>query len=240
MTIEQRVIEVVAEVFEVPPSELKPELRFIEDLGATSLDVVTLVWRIEEVFTLGEIEESALETVLTIKDLADLVELRQGATSEAVEIVDVALASDHAGLNMKADLVDWLRTADRVVRDLGPADTQAVDYPEFAGRVARQVASHKAMRGILICGSGIGMSIAANKVAGIRAVVVTNPVQAKLARRHNDVNILCIGERLTGRDMARECVQAFLDTPFDPGDDGRHQRRVRRIHNLEDSSGDAE
>lgn len=233
MGTDERVIDVVAEVFETPASELGPDLRFIEDLGATSLDVVTLVWRLEEAFGLGELEESSLESIETIDELVELVEERTGAVSEAVDTVDVAIAADHAGLTMKADLVDWIGERGPVVRDLGPADADSVDYPDFAARVARQIAGARARHGVLVCGSGIGMSIAANKIDGVRAVVVTNPVQARLARRHNDANVLCLGERLTGRDMARECVAAFLDTPFEPGDDGRHRRRVRRIHELE-------
>ena len=234
------VIKVVGEVFETPTSELTPGLRFIEDLGATSLDVVTLVWRIEEVFGLGEIEESALQAVETIADLAELVEARQGEPSEVVERVDVAIASDHAGLNLKAALVDWLRARGKVVVDLGPGSTQSVDYPDFAARVSRSVTEGTALQGVLVCGSGIGMSIAANKVPGVRAVVVANPLQAKLSRQHNDAKILCLGERLTGVDMATECLQAFLSTPFDPGDDGRHQRRVRKISDLHSPSESSE
>ncbi len=235
MGSEQRVIDVVAEVFEIEGDELTPDLRFVEDLGATSLDVVTLVWRIEEVFGLGELDEKSLESVHTLADLAELVDARSGAVSEAVDAVDVALAADHAGLQMKADLVDWLRDRGCTVRDLGPGDPQSVDYPDFAARVARQVAAGQADRGILICGSGIGMSIAANKIHGVRAAVVLSPLQARLAREHNDINILCLGQRLIGPDTAREAVATFLDTSFDPGDDGRHRRRVRRIHELEAS-----
>lgn len=234
MTTLKNVIQVVAQVFELPEAELSPDSRFIEDLGATSLDVVTLVWRIEESFGLGEFEESALEAVQTIGQLAELVELRRGDISEVEEITTLAIASDHAGTDLKADLIQWLRAQNVEVRDLGPAEGQAVDYPDFAARVAQQVAAKKAEKGILICGSGIGMSIAANKVQGVRAAVVLNPVQARLGREHNDLNVLCLGQRLIGPDMARECVKAFLDTPFEPGDDGRHQRRVRRIHDLED------
>ena len=233
MGTQRRVNEVVAEVLEVDVDELSSDLRFIEDLGATSLDIVTLVWRIEEVFGLGEIEESSLESIRTLGELAELVELRSGAVSEAVDQVDIAIAADHAGLDMKADLVAWLRERGSTVRDLGPADAQSVDYPDFAARVARQISSGKANQGLLICGSGIGMCIAANKFPGVRAAVVLNPTQAELARRHNDANILCLGARLSGRDMARHSVATFVDTPFDPGDDGRHRRRVRRIHELE-------
>ena len=236
MEIEQRVMEVVAEVFEIDGDELSPELRFVEDLGATSLDVVTLVWRIEETFGLGELDEQSLESVHTLADLVELVDARSGGISKAVEVVDVAIAADHAGLQMKADLIDWLRDQGKTVRDLGPADAQSVDYPDFASRVARQVAAGQASRGILICGSGIGMSIAANKVDGVRAAVVSMPMQARLAREHNDANVLCLGQRIIGRDVARAAVKAFLETPFEPGDDGRHRRRVRRIHELEASS----
>lgn len=233
MTTLKNVIEVVAQVFELPESELSQASRFVEDLGATSLDVVTLVWRIEEAFGLGEIEESALESVQTIGELVELVELRRGDISEVEEIVSVAIASDHAGVGLKADIIEWLTAQKVEVRDLGPAEGQSVDYPDFALRVAQQVAAGRAEKGILICGSGIGMSIAANKIPGVRAAVIANPVQAQLGREHNDLNVLCLGQRLTGPDMARACVRAFLDTAFEPGDDGRHQRRVRRIHDLE-------
>ncbi len=236
MSTEERVIEVVAQVFDLKSDELSPDQHFLDDLGATSIDVVNLVWRIEEAFALGELDEASLKAVHTIGDLIELVDARQGAVSEAVETVDVAIAADHAGLEMKADLVDWLRRRGQIVRDLGPADADSVDYPDFAARVARQVAAQRAQKGILVCGSGIGMSIAANKVDGVRAVVVVNPLQAELARQHNDANILCLGERLIGPDTARRCAAVFLDTPFDPGDDGRHRRRVRRIHELEASS----
>ena len=233
MNTQERVLEVVAEVFELTVDELSPDHHFLEDLGATSIDVVNLVWRIEETFGLGELDETSLKSVHSIEDLVQLVDARRGAISEAVEVVDVAIAADHAGLKMKAELTDWLRKRGPSVRDLGPAEAESVDYPDFAARVARQVAAGRSQKGILICGSGIGMSIAANKVGGVRAVVVSNPVQARLARRHNDANVLCLGQRLLGTDMARHCVAAFLDTPFDPGDDGRHRRRVRRIHELE-------
>ncbi len=232
-----RVIEVVAEVFETSADELSGEMKFSDDLGATSLDVVTLVWRIEEVFSLGELDEESLKSVETLADLAELVDSRQGDPSEVVEVFDVALAADHAGVGLKATLVEALKADGLNIRDLGPADTTAVDYPDFAERVARFVAEGHAHKGILICGSGVGMSIAANKVPGIRAVLATHTLQAELSRRHNDANVLCLGERLTGPDLAKACVRVFLNTSFDPGDDGRHHRRVRRIHDLEPSDG---
>ena len=240
MTTLQRVIQVVAEVFEANAADLSAELRFLEDLGATSLDVVTLVWRIEEVFSLGELDEEDLKPVETIGELALLVESRLGgAPSEAQEVFDLAIGADHAGVNLKAALVDWLKKEGHTVQDLGPSDGTAVDYPDFASRVARFVAEGHAKKGVLICGSGVGMSIAANKVPGVRAVLAAHTTQAELSRRHNNANVLCLGERLTGTDLAIACLRAFLNTPFDPGDDGRHRRRVGLIHALESSPEDA-
>lgn len=239
MTTLQRVIQVVAEVFEANPAELTAELRFLEDLGATSLDVVTLVWRIEEVFSLGELDEDDLKHVETLGELAQLVDSRLGSPSEAQEVFDVAIGADHAGVNLKAALVEWLKKEGHSVQDLGPSDAMAVDYPDFASRVARFVAEGHATRGVLICGSGVGMSIAANKIPGARAVLAAHALQAQLSRRHNDANVLCLGERLTGTDLSIDCLRAFLTTPFDPGDDGRHRRRVGLIHALESSPEDA-
>lgn len=150
--------------------------------------------------------------------------------------IRVVIGADHAGVEMKADLVEWLGERGVSVRDLGTDDDASVDYPNFAARVAHHVADGDADRGLLVCGSGIGMSIAANKVPGVRAAVVSNPVQSRLARSHNDVNTLCLGQRLIGRDMARECVWTFLTTAFEPGDDGRHRRRIQGIERLERSA----
>lgn len=150
--------------------------------------------------------------------------------------IDVAIASDHAGVELKAALVDWLDSRGVSVRDLGPPDAQSVDYPDYAQRLGEEIAQGRAARGVLICGSGVGISIAANKIAGIRAALVGEPLSASLARRHNDANVVCLGSRIVGEEMARACVQAFLDGSFDPGDDGRHRRRVDKIAALRDSS----
>lgn len=229
-----RVIEVIAEVLELSPDEIGVENRFIDDLGMSSLDIVNLVWRIEEVFALGEIPESELESLTTVGDLVALIEpLRSSEPSEVVETFDVVLASDHAGVRLKGDLVRWLKKNQYSVLDLGPSDSQPVDYPDFAELLGKKIANGEALRGVLTCGSGIGMSIAANKVHGLRAAVVSDPHRAMLSRKHNDANVLCLGERLVGEDMAYACLQAFLQTPFEPGDDGRHQRRVQRITEIE-------
>jgi acyl carrier protein len=234
MPTAQRVIEVIAQVLDLPVGEIGLDNHFIDDLGMSSLDIVNLVWRIEEVFALGEIPESALESIATVGDLVALIDpLRSGEPSEASETFDVVLASDHAGVRLKNDLVRWLKKHQYSVLDLGPSDSQPVDYPDFAELLGRKIVNGEARAGVLTCGSGIGMSIAANKVRGLRAAVVSDPYRAMLSRKHNDANVLCLGERLVGEDMAYACLQAFLETPFEPGDDGRHQRRVQRIAEIE-------
>lgn len=138
----------------------------------------------------------------------------------------VALASDHAGFALKASLSDWLRTAGHEVIDLGPDDAASVDYPDYGYRLAREVADGRAARGVAICGTGIGISIAVNRHPGIRCALVSEALSARLARQHNDANVLALGARLIGLDMAKDCVSTFLATPFD-GD--RHKSRVAKL-----------
>lgn len=138
----------------------------------------------------------------------------------------VALASDHAGFALKASLADWLRTLGHEVVDLGPRDTASVDYPDYGYALADAVASGRATRGVAICGSGIGISIAVNRSSAVRCALVSDGLSARLARQHNDANVLALGARLIGPDMARECVGVFLATPFE-GD--RHARRVAKL-----------
>ena len=135
----------------------------------------------------------------------------------------IALASDHAGVALKAMLVATLRDAGHEVADLGPETTDSVDYPEYGTRLAEHIAAGEAARGIAICGSGIGISIAVNRNPACRCARVTEPLSAKLARTHNDANCIALAERLTGVDMAKAIVEAFLTTEFEGG---RHQRRV--------------
>jgi len=142
----------------------------------------------------------------------------------------IAVGADHAGVGLKDALVSWLRDRGEVVTDLGTHGNDSVDYPDFAQAVAREVAGGAVDRGILVCGSGIGMAIAANKVPGIRAAVATERESAFLSRSHNDANILALGARLTSDDTARELVTVFLETPYEGG---RHQRRVDKIHAIE-------
>jgi ribose 5-phosphate isomerase B len=145
----------------------------------------------------------------------------------------IALAADHAGYLLKDELVRWLREQGHDVADLGTNGPESVDYPAYGARLARAVASNKAERGIAVCGSGIGISIAVNREPGCRCARVDEPLSAELAREHNDANVLALGARLIGSDMAKACVAAFLDTAFAGG---RHQRRVDQLsQELQDS-----
>ena len=135
----------------------------------------------------------------------------------------IALSADHAGVDLKDVLAAWLREAGHEVLDLGTNGPESVDYPDFGARLGRAVASGDAERGITICGSGIGIAIAANRNPGCRCAQVNEPLSASLARTHNDANAIALGARLIGVDMAKACVTAFLTTEFEGG---RHQRRV--------------
>jgi ribose 5-phosphate isomerase B len=141
----------------------------------------------------------------------------------------IALAADHAGFALKDELAGWLREQGHDVRDLGTNSSDSVDYPEFGTRLAGVVVAGEAERGIAVCGSGIGISIAVNRNPGCRCARVDDPLSAALAREHNDANVLALGARLLGPDMAKACVAAFLDTPFAGG---RHQRRVDQLSAL--------
>lgn len=138
----------------------------------------------------------------------------------------IAVGSDHAGFPLKGPLADWLRSQGHEVADLGTHDTASVDYPLVGFELAQRVAEGAAERGVLICGSGIGVSIAANRVSGARAALVNEPLSARLAREHNDANIICMGSRLVGEEMAREILRVFLGTEFAGG---RHQRRIDQL-----------
>ena len=145
----------------------------------------------------------------------------------------IALAADHAGYPLKDELVRWLREQGHEVVDLGTNGPQSVDYPEYGRKLADILASGEAERGIAVCGSGIGISIAVNRDPKCRCARVDDPLSAQLARQHNDANALALGGRLIGNDMAKACVAAFLDTDFAGG---RHQRRVDQLsQELQDS-----
>jgi len=138
----------------------------------------------------------------------------------------VAIASDHAGFTLKATLIADLAAMGHEVLDLGPSTTDSVDYADFAHVLARTLTDGKADCGVLVCGSGIGISMAANRHKGIRAALCHDSLSARLAREHNDANVLALGERLIGVEVARDALRTFLETPFEGG---RHARRVEKI-----------
>lgn len=138
----------------------------------------------------------------------------------------IAIASDHAAFSLKATLGEWLRGQGHDVTDLGPANDARVDYPDYGYALAAHVAAGKAERGIALCGSGIGISIAVNRHPGARCALVSDPYSAALAREHNDANVLALGARLVGEDMAKACVTSFLAGDFAGG---RHSPRVDKL-----------
>ena len=138
----------------------------------------------------------------------------------------VAIASDHAAIEMKAALVEWLTEAGHDVNDLGPMTTDSVDYPDFGYKLANVVASGEADRGVALCGSGIGISMAVNRTPACRCALVSEGLSAKLAREHNDANVIALGARVVGIEIAKDCLNIFMNTDF--GGD-RHQRRVDKL-----------
>jgi ribose 5-phosphate isomerase B len=139
----------------------------------------------------------------------------------------VAIAADHAGYALKDELKAELEAGGMRVVDLGTDGPDSVDYPDFGAAAGRAVASGDADLGIVICGTGIGISIAANRIAGVRAAVCHDATSARLAREHNDANVLALGARLLGPEVVRDCVAAFMETTFEGGE--RHVRRIGKL-----------
>lgn len=175
---------------------------------------------------------------------------RASSQSRAPKKLRIAFASDHAGVELKAALISTLSSSDELLElglsdycqgdgdsstiqclDLGPTRPDRVDYPDYAKKVAQAVLKKKADLGVLICGSGIGMSISANKFPGIRAALVENPLSARLAKEHNHANILCLGARFVAPPYAASILAAWLSAHFDP--QSRHQDRIKKIAALE-------
>lgn len=142
----------------------------------------------------------------------------------------IVAASDHAGKAMRAEAARIARERGFDVEDLGPFSEGSVDYPDYARLVGEAVATGRARFGLLVCGTGIGMSIAANKVKGVRAALCGTELEARMARAHNDANVLCLGERVLGAALAAAVVKAFLEQPFEGG---RHQARIDKIGAME-------
>ncbi len=138
----------------------------------------------------------------------------------------IAIASDHAGLELKYEISLYLGELGLETEDLGTHEANSCDYPDYADALCKWVLAGKDRRGILVCGSGIGMSMAANRHKGIRAALARCGLDAELSRRHNDANVLCLGGRITGLELAKECVQRFLKSTFEGG---RHENRVKKM-----------
>lgn len=142
----------------------------------------------------------------------------------------IAIASDHAAYAMKSELANWLREIGHDVIDLGTNGPESVDYPDYGYRVGKAIADRTADFGVAICGSGIGISIAVNRVPQARCALVSEPLSARLARNHNDANVIALGARLIGVEMAKACIVTFINSEFDGG---RHQGRVDKLTNPE-------
>lgn len=141
----------------------------------------------------------------------------------------IALSADHAGVDLKDELAVWLGEQGHEILDLGTNSHESVDYPRYGAMLAEAIADGRAERGISVCGSGIGVAIAANRNPACRCAQVAEPLSASLARRHNDANAIALGARLIGVEMAKACVAAFLSTEFEGG---RHQRRVDQLSHI--------
>jgi len=138
----------------------------------------------------------------------------------------IAIASDHAAVTLKASLSGWLREHGHDVTDLGPHDHSSVDYPDYGYALSRTIEDGEADLGIALCGSGVGISIAINRNPAARCALVSEPISARLARQHNNANVIAMGARLIGEDMARACVHAFLEASYEGG---RHEQRVAKL-----------
>ncbi|MBI4211292.1 MAG: ribose 5-phosphate isomerase B [Deltaproteobacteria bacterium] len=138
----------------------------------------------------------------------------------------IAIGSDHAGFSLKEELAGLLKSMGHDVQDVGAFSEERTDYPDFAKKVAESVAARRVDRGVLVCGSGIGMCMAANRIHGVRAAVLREEIDAKLSREHNDANLACLGGRITGFDKAERLLEVFLSTPFEGG---RHAPRIQKL-----------
>jgi len=230
--VESQICRTIADVLEIDVSQVSPDQHFVNDLGANSLDVVEFVMRLEDHFKI-EVPDDAADRVQTVGDLIQYICQLVIGPCEAETKALVAVASDHAGFALKSAIIRHLTKGERKLLDPGPAKPEPCDYPEYAVKVATAVVTGEAKYGILVCGTGAGMCITANKVPGIRAALVHSAYEARMTREHNDANVICLGSRVVGEGQAIEAVELFLATAFDPGDDGRHRRRVELIDAVE-------
>lgn len=150
--------------------------------------------------------------------------------TQSTQTETIVVGSDHAGFELKQQVLDHLRADGYKVLDVGTDDSTSVDYPDFGAAIGRAVVDGQGTNGVAICGSGIGICIAANKVTGVRAATVHDVTSARLAKEHNDANVVCIGERFIGVQVALDAIDAFLSASFAGG---RHRRRVDKISKLD-------
>ncbi|HBF5454840.1 TPA: ribose 5-phosphate isomerase B [Clostridioides difficile] len=147
-------------------------------------------------------------------------------------MMKIAIGSDHVGIELKLTIIEYLKELGHEVEDFGPYSSERTDYPVYGKKVAEEVATGNFDKGILICGTGVGISIAANKVKGIRAIVCSEPYSAKLSHEHNNTNILAFGSRVIGSELAKMIVKEWMDAEFEGG---RHANRVKMIEDIEES-----
>ncbi|MFQ5450461.1 MAG: ribose 5-phosphate isomerase B [Nitrospinaceae bacterium] len=145
-------------------------------------------------------------------------------------MIKLAIASDHAGFDLKESVITYLHHEGVGVKDLGPLNSDSVDYPDYGIALAQSILESKVERGIVICGTGVGMSIVVNRFPGIRGTLCSDVYTAKMCREHNDSNILIMGGRVIGKGLAQEIVKTWLDTPFEGG---RHQKRLEKIEEID-------
>lgn len=146
-------------------------------------------------------------------------------------MMKIAIASDHVGIELKPTIIEYVKKLGHEVVDFGPQSSERTDYPKYGKTVAKEIVENRADAGILICGTGVGISISANKVKGIRAVVCSEPYTAQLSKQHNNTNILAFGSRVIGSELAKMIVKSWLDAEFEGG---RHGNRVNMIHEIEE------
>jgi ribose 5-phosphate isomerase B len=240
--ISARILALVADVLELKRSEVTNHSHLFQDLGASSLDIAEMIWRIEDdkAFGVGEIPDEILESVETVGDVVTYIEQRvRGTLLPSVKAGEgkIALGADHFGQAMTLLLEHHLERQGEFIVCLGVEGARHISYPEIAEAIGHMVSKQEVEFGVLVGDDGVGMSIVANKIDGVRAALVNHPHGAKQARKRHNANILCLGASNLGEGLARACVEAFLSTSFDAGEDGRRLHLINRIHEIEKHSG---
>lgn len=232
--VKNTLYSIIAEILEIDLTQIRREHHFVADLGATSLEILQILMEVDARLRV-EIPDSVVEEASTVNDILHYLisDCQVAADLERA----IGIAADHAGAALKERLIELFRMRGVRLVDYGPPLKVRVDYPLYASILAKEIQSGRIKSGVLICGTGIGMAIAANKFSGIRAAHVTNSYEARMCRQHNDANVLALGSRTLGEAIALECVDIFMNTPFDPGEDERHARRIDQIASFDELIG---